>query len=176
MPAASQRSTKNGPDADPFEHETAPKRQANRVRGEVELRDSDGHVFIMRPTFAAALEIEDALGTGIDSFWVKMAASGVPGMPAATTREIGVVMAAGIRAAGEERATAEKCSEIAWKMGRPAMRKAIEEFMYALVHGGKLRDEALKKSESSSVSNGSDASDQQTREILRSLESHSDAT
>ena len=55
-----------------------PKRP-NKVAGEVTFTDHQGREIKLRPTFEAALEIEDALG-GLDGLRLKLAAGARPGI------------------------------------------------------------------------------------------------
>lgn len=123
-------------------------RRPNKISGEVTFVDHQGREVRMRPTFEAALEVEDALG-GLDSIRLRAAASGAPGIPALTFRDMGVIIAAGVRATGEERVDAAKAARFAFDTGRDALRKPLSEFLRALVDGGKVREDDLKNAGSS---------------------------
>ena len=129
-----------------------PKRP-NKVAGEVTFTDHQGREIKLRPTFSAAMEIETALG-GLDALRLKLAAGGAPGIPGITFRELGVLIAAGVRATGEERIDAAKAAEFAFNCGRDRLRQPLAAFLRALVDGGKLREDDLKNAASSNGSLG----------------------
>ena len=120
-------------------------RKPNKVAGEVVFADHQGREIKLRPTFEAALEIEDALG-GLDGLRFRFAAGAMsPQMGAPTFRDYGVIIAAGVRAAGEARVDAKKAAEFAYRCGRDKLREPLSEFLRALVDGGRLREDDLKK-------------------------------
>jgi hypothetical protein len=143
-------------------------RKANRISGEVTFSDHHGREIRLRPTFEAALEIEDVLG-GLDALRLRVAAGGTPGIPAPTTRELGVIIAAGVRATGEERVDSTKAARFAFDVGRDKLRKPLSEFLRALVDGGKLREDDLKNAESS---NGS-TSETEANELFEEMATRS---
>lgn len=151
-----------------------PKR-ANKVAGEVVLVSPSGREIRLNPTFEAALEIEDELG-GLDNLRLRAAAGGHPGFASLTLKDKGVIIAAGVRATGEERVTAENCARFAWTCGNDALRKPLSDFLRALVDGGKVREDDLKNAASS---NGSTReSEVIASEMFEDLTAatHSDAT
>lgn len=161
--------TKDGPreiddmlGADPI------KNAPNRVAGDVSFTDHMGRTWTMSPTFEAALEIEDALGVSVEALRTKFAMSLTDASP--LTRHYGAIIAAGIRASGEDRVSAEKAARLAWQTGRKQLRAPITEFLWALCDGGRGRAEDLKKEVSSNGSSEAlDAEAATTRELIEEM-------
>ena len=165
--------TKDG-DFDVKQFTPGERSKVNRYRGDVVIEGRNGETVVMRPTFEAALDIEDAIG-GLDSLNMRVRAGGVPGIEGIRTREIGVIIAAGAKAAGDERATPLQAAKFAWSCDRDALRKPLADFLYALTHGGRARVEDLGNGASPGASPG-DIGANETAELMTGIASSSDAS
>jgi len=145
-----------------------PNKPANRVAGEIAFTDHRNRIWTLTPTFEAALEIEDAIGISCEALRTHFTLSLTDASP--LTRYYGPIIAAGIRASGEERVTVEAACKLAWQTGRKQLREPITEFLWALCDGGRGRAEDLGKDESS---NGSgtpiDAEAAATKELIEEM-------
>ena len=65
-----------------------------------------------------------------------------------------MIIAAGAKAAGDERATPMAAAKFAWSCNRDALRKPLADFLYALTHGGRARVEDLGNGASPGASPG----------------------
>jgi hypothetical protein len=149
----------------------APRVAPNKVAGEISFVDHRGRSHILRPTFEAALEIEEGTGLAVDALRTKFAMGALNPATTPTTREHGVILAAGIRAAGEPKVDVEKATRFAFTCGRKILREPMIEFLWALCDGGRLREEELKKGD---LPTGSlDASADEVSSLIEGLGSRS---
>ena len=77
-----------------------------------------------------------------------------------------MIIAAGVRAAGEGRVSAALAAEYAFRIGRDLLRKPISVFLRALVDGGQLREEDLKNAGSSNGSTQETAASELFEELV----------
>lgn len=107
---------------------------ANRERGEVSVT-LDGKDFVLRPSFTAAVEIEQMLGVGsvevarrIEEWRFGL-------------REAAAIITAGLKAAGEP-ASYNKVGEMVHKTGTIGLMPILHEYMTNLLTGGSEPGEA----------------------------------
>jgi hypothetical protein len=114
---------------------------------EVVFKDRDGRERRLRPSMEATLEVERALGVGVDALRTRAAITGLPGIDnrlSLTTDELAAIACAGLRAAGAIGMTPDEAGRMIWALGRAAARQPIFEFVWACADGGRLRADDLK--------------------------------
>jgi hypothetical protein len=140
------------------EREPLPYR-LDRVRGEV-VFEHTGREFRLRPTMEATMEIEQAIGSGIEMVRTRAIVAGVasagpvsfnPSLTP-TTQELGTIFCAGVRAGGDLGATPAGSAKLIWEIGRARLMPALVEFLWACSDGGRLRAEDLGNAASPSGS------------------------
>lgn len=107
----------------------------NEAQGDVKIK-LGSHNLVMRPTPRATAEIESQTGRGT------MALINALVERELTVKEMGIIVAAGIRAHGspdDRRANAAKCEQLIWETGMMHVVGPVQTFMLRSVNGG--RDE-----------------------------------
>ena len=108
---------------------------ANPHRGDVPItlkHHGTDREFVMRPTFGAIAEIEQATGRGL----IALARSAMAGDVALST--MAVVVTAGLKAAGEP-AKAATVGEMVFEAGALATLPAVGQFLTNALTGGRER-------------------------------------
>jgi hypothetical protein len=163
----------NGADALPY--------RLDRVTGEVVFNYEDRE-FRLRPTMEATMEVEQALSQGIEMVRTRLVVAQNPftavipqvdPKTTPTTAELGAIICAGIKAAGDRRATIEGAVRMVWQIGRNKIVPAITEFIWACSDGGRLREDDLKNVgsplEPQPGANGGAATDEIAASMTREL-------
>lgn len=144
----------------------------NKVTGAVTIVDNAGRTKKLLPTFEAALEIEDELGVGVDQLRNRAALGGIQAV-ALTTRELGLIVYVGLKAAGEEGVSRDSATRWVWEIGRTKLRPPLIDFLWALADGGRGRAEDLKNAGSPngslSAPNGGEEKTEATDELISEL-------
>lgn len=124
----------------------------DRQTGDVVLLDKSGRERRLRPTMAAAEQIEAQLGAGMNVLQTRIAAAAWPFAPQVvaepkmvpSSSELAVILLAGLQAGGEKSATLDDAKKIVWDLGPTKTASALFEFAWAATDGGRLREDDLK--------------------------------
>lgn len=150
--------------------------KTNPVTGAITLVDHAGRTKTLRPSFEAALEIEDELGVGVDQLRNRAALGGIQAV-ALTTRELGFIAYVGLKAGGEQGVSRDAATRWVWEVGRQKLRPAIVDFLWSLADGGRSREEDLKNvglpNGSLSAPNGDAGTAEVTDSLIANLEAAS---
>lgn len=129
----------------------------NPVTGEVTFEDENGKEITLRPSFEAMMEIEEKLGMAVDALLLKFSVAGANVDLSPTTKEYGVVVYVGSKAAGNTMGmTQDVVNRKVYAMGRHRLRSAMVKYLWALTDGGRSRVADLEKRGSSPALNGAD--------------------